>query len=86
MDIDSQNYVSMLLSDNYPNALLSPNRFETFAKVCNLSDEEVMRLALARLRDAGEKPVEMNVEAFKFLLRTYGRIVKTKLTTTGAPA
>jgi len=86
MAIDSQNYVSMLLSDKYPNALLSPNRFEAFAKVCNLSDEEVLDLALARLEDAGDKPIELSVATFKFLLQAHDRLVKAQLAATGALA
>lgn len=82
MEFESPNYVSMLLRENYPNALLSPNRIESFAGVCGLSDEDVLRLALARLEDAGDKPVEMNAAALKFLLRSYGRLIQSKFVLT----
>jgi len=85
MGFESPNYVSMLMGDNYPTTLLSPNRIESFAKACDLSDRETMLLALARLRDAGEKPVEMSADTLLFLLKTYGELVKERYVLTRRP-
>lgn len=80
MSFKQPNYVSMLLSDNYPDALMSPNRICTLADVCGLTDEQVVELTLARLDDAKGKPVEMSAETLRFVMRAYAR------TTAWAPA
>ena len=47
-------FVSMLLSDNRPEALLPLNRLERLAELCHLTEREVMELYLARLADGGD--------------------------------
>ena len=74
LDLPNPNYVSMLNSDRYETTLLSLNRIERLAEICGLTEEEVMRLALARVEDAGNNPVEMSSDTFKFLLKTFAKL------------
>lgn len=74
LGLPNPNYLSMLTRENYPNTLLSLDRIERFATVCNLSDEDALRLALARVEDAAGNAAEMSKEAFKALLMRFGRL------------
>lgn len=74
LGLDNPNYLSMILSDKYETSLLSLNRLEMLSKLCGLSREATIEMALARVSDAGDRPIEMNSDAFKFILKTFAHI------------
>lgn len=69
------NYISMLKNSSSEKDLLPPTRIQKFAEVCKMGPQDVMRLALARFRDADGKLVRMDIETFKFLLLTFAECV-----------
>ena len=80
------NYVSMLMSEKYPRALISMNRLKTFASFCNLSPMETLLLALARMSDAGDAPVEFSKCSMLWLLRIFGQALKSRMIARGVEA
>lgn len=74
LGIRSANYITQLRSDNYPTELLSPDRFEQFARVFEVGDEDLLRLALARLDDADGNKIELSKSTFIYLLKVTDRV------------
>lgn len=72
------NFVSMLMNENYPKTIISMNRMKAFAAFCNLTPMDTLRLALARLADAGDAPVEFSKGTMLWLLRLFGQALKAR--------
>jgi hypothetical protein len=62
------NYISMLVSPDYPTTLLSPCRIPALARLCGLSATERLELLHRRVEDHPDNPLQLNREVFRLLL------------------
>lgn len=69
LGIESPNYISMVLSDRYPEALLPLTRLPAMCSLCGLTATESLRLAKRLVAAGAKKAVHMDVATFEWMLR-----------------
>jgi hypothetical protein len=77
LEIDSSNFIGMV--KNPKNKALFPlDRLPALAKLCNLTNREIIGFAIARIRDAKANNFEMTVDTFKWLLKTFAKVALSR--------
>jgi transcriptional regulator with XRE-family HTH domain len=69
LGLELPNYVSMVLSDRYPEALLPLTRLPAMCALCGLTATESLRLAKRLVAAGARKAVHMDAETFDWVLR-----------------
>ena len=69
LGIESPNFISMVLSDRYPEALLPLTRLPAMCSLCGLTGTESLRLAKRLVAASVVKTVHMDVATFEWILR-----------------
>jgi transcriptional regulator with XRE-family HTH domain len=69
LGLENPNYVSMMLSDRYPEAELGLARLPALCALCGLTARESLRLAKRLLAGGTKKAVHLDVPTFEWLLR-----------------
>lgn len=78
LGIRSNNFISMLMSDQYPRALLPLNRLTALISYCGLSPAQAMNLVLARIDDARGSGIEINKPTMLNILRQFGLLLNER--------
>lgn len=71
LGINSPNFVSMLLSPEYPRTLLPLNRLQAFSEFCGLTPLQTVNLAVARIQDGEKGAVEMSKGTLLWLFKRF---------------
>jgi transcriptional regulator with XRE-family HTH domain len=69
LGIESPNYISMVLSDRYPEAQLPMTRLPAMCALCGLTATESLRLAKRLVAACARKTVQLDVATFEWMLR-----------------
>lgn len=77
LGIGSSNFIGMIANDR-KDSLLPLDRLPALAQVCKLTDRQIIIFALARIREAKQNKLEMSVDTFKWLLKTFGKVALSR--------
>lgn len=69
LGIESHNFISMILSDRYPEALLPLTRLPAMCSLCGLTGTQSLRLVKRVVADSAVKAMHMDVATFEWILR-----------------
>ncbi len=69
LGLENPNFISMVLSDRYPNALLSFPRLRAMCALCGLSATQSLSLVRQLSKVSGKKSVQFDEETFEWMLR-----------------
>lgn len=69
LGFNSPNYVSMLLNDRHPEAVLPLSRLPAMCALCGLTATESLRLARKLMAIGATKVVHMDVATFDWVMR-----------------